>query len=314
MSKYINPFLDWSFKHIFGRDSVKDILIGFLNALFAGRHVIVDIDFGNSERQPEDQQGRAIIYDIFCTTDRGERIIVEMQNREQPYFKDRALYYMARSVAEQGVAGHWDYRLDAVYGIFFLNFRLEDVLGKDTGGSLTEVALVDTATGAIFNPKFQQYYIELPRFDKTERECVSEYDKWIYVLKHMDTLEAMPFADDRNAIFARLEETASRANLTREERALYEEQWKNYNDYYNTIDFAEDKGKREGYAEGRADGREEGRAEGRIEGRIEGREEGRAEGEKRKSIDIARNMKMQGCQTDLIAVCTGLTAEEIDRL
>lgn len=25
MSKYINPFLDWSFKHIFGRDSVKDI-------------------------------------------------------------------------------------------------------------------------------------------------------------------------------------------------------------------------------------------------------------------------------------------------
>ena len=25
MSKYINPFLDWSFKYLFGRDSVKDM-------------------------------------------------------------------------------------------------------------------------------------------------------------------------------------------------------------------------------------------------------------------------------------------------
>ena len=76
MSKYINPFLDWSFKYLFGRDSVKDILIGFLNALFAGKHVIVDVTFNNNEHQPEDQRGRAIIYDIFCTTGKGERIIV----------------------------------------------------------------------------------------------------------------------------------------------------------------------------------------------------------------------------------------------
>lgn len=278
MSKYINPFLDWSFKHLFGRDSVKDILIGFLNALFAGKHVIVDVTFNNNEHQPENQRGRAIIYDIFCTTDKGERIIVEMQNRQQNYFKDRALYYMSRAVTEQGKSGGWDYKLNAVYGIFFLNFKLEDVIGKNPDSSLTKVALIDTESGAIFNPKFQQYYIELPRFNKTKQECVTDYDKWIFTLKNMDTMETMPFADERNAIFARLEETAACANLTKEERELYEEQWRNYNDYYNTIDFA------------------------------------REEGREIRSIEIARAMKSQGLEVALIAQCTGLSPEEITNL
>jgi len=240
MSKYINPFLDWSFKHIFGRESVKDILIGFLNVLFDGKHVIVDIEFMNNEHHPEDKRGRAMIYDIFCTTDTGERIIVEMQNRRQKYFKDRALYYMSQSVVEQGETGNWNFKLNAVYGVFFMNFKFEDISDKDS--SLTEEALVNTATGAIFNPKFQQYYIELPCFNKTEQESVSMYDKWIYILKNMDTMETMPFAEERNAIFARLEKTAARANLTKEEREQYEEQWRNYNDYYNAMDYAVEKG------------------------------------------------------------------------
>lgn len=246
--------------------------------MFAGKHVIVDVTFNNNEHQPENQRGRAIIYDIFCTTDKGERIIVEMQNRQQNYFKDRALYYMLRAVTEQGKSGGWDYKLNAVYGIFFLNFKLEDVIGKNPDSSLTKVALIDTESGAIFNPKFQQYYIELPRFNKTKQECVTDYDKWIFTLKNMDTMETMPFADERGAIFARLEETAACANLTKEERELYEEQWRNYNDYYNTIDFA------------------------------------REEGREIRSIEIARTMKSQGLEVALIAQCTGLSPEEITNL
>lgn len=94
----------------------------------------------------------------------------------------------------------------------------------------------------------------------------------------MDTMETMPFADERNAIFARLEETAACANLTKEERELYEEQWRNYNDYYNTIDFA------------------------------------REEGREIRSIEIARTMKSQGLEVALIAQCTGLSPEEITNL
>ena len=99
-------------------------------------------------------------------------------------------------------------------------------------------------------------------------------------------METMPFTEERNAIFARLEETAACANLTKEERELYEEQWRNYNDYYNTIDFA----------------REEGHAKGREEGREEG------------IVQVAKTMKSQGVEVSLIAQCTGLSPEEIAKL
>ena len=35
---------------------------------------------------PETKDQRGIIYDVFCTTDTGEHIIVEMQNKSQAYF------------------------------------------------------------------------------------------------------------------------------------------------------------------------------------------------------------------------------------
>ena len=91
MGRFINPFTDYGFKFLFGREVEKELLIDFLNDLLSGEHVITDIQFLNNEQQPEVKTERGIIYDIYCMTDTGERIIVEMQNREQPYFKDRAL-------------------------------------------------------------------------------------------------------------------------------------------------------------------------------------------------------------------------------
>ena len=43
MGKFINPFTDFGFKHIFGREMDKDILIEFLNDLLEGEHTIMDL-------------------------------------------------------------------------------------------------------------------------------------------------------------------------------------------------------------------------------------------------------------------------------
>ncbi|MDO4181944.1 MAG: PD-(D/E)XK nuclease family transposase, partial [Bacteroidales bacterium] len=37
---YINPHTDFGFKRLFGSEFNKELLISFLNALFAGRHNI----------------------------------------------------------------------------------------------------------------------------------------------------------------------------------------------------------------------------------------------------------------------------------
>ena len=70
MGKFINPFTDFGFKHIFGREMDKDILIEFLNDLLEGEHTIKDLRIMNNERLPETEQGRKVIFDIHCETDR----------------------------------------------------------------------------------------------------------------------------------------------------------------------------------------------------------------------------------------------------
>ena len=71
MAKYINPFTDIGFKRIFGQELSKPLLLDFLNSLF--------------------EEDRSLIYDIYCETDDGEKIIVEMQNKSQPFFKNRSI-------------------------------------------------------------------------------------------------------------------------------------------------------------------------------------------------------------------------------
>ena len=90
MAKFINPFTDWGFKTIFGQEINKDLLISFLNDLLAGEHHIADITFKDKEQLPELKDMRGIVYDIYCTTDKGDHLIVEMQNRYQEHFVDRS--------------------------------------------------------------------------------------------------------------------------------------------------------------------------------------------------------------------------------
>ena len=252
----------------------------------------------NNERVAKQKDERRVIYDLYCKTDTGEHIIVEMQKRSQKHFKDRALYYSACSIVEQGTKGDWNYELTPVYGVFFIDFVLDtdvsDYYCKD-------VTLVEKYSGKVFSNKLRHIFIELPRFMKSKSECDSFFECWIYNLANMKEMNEMTFKD-RDAIFGRLEEVASRANLTKEERAQYEYEWKVYNDYYNCLDHAEEKGLAIGMEKGMEKGLEEGIAKGRVEGREE------------EKLEIARNLKTMGLPSESISQATGLTLEEIEKL
>ena len=113
----------------------------------------------------------------------------------------------------------------------------------------------------------------------------------------MGILERMPFKA-RKAVFDRLEQMASKANMTVEERQQYETEWKIYNDYFNTIDSAKREGRAEGIEKGMKEGIEKGMKEGRAEGKTE----------------MARNLKAMGIPTETIMKASGLTLEEIEKL
>ena len=96
MGKFVNPFTDVGFKIIFGQEFSKPQLLDFLNTLLENERNITDLTFLDKEQTAIYDGDRSPIYDILCETDGGEKIIVEMQNREHPNFKERMLYYACR--------------------------------------------------------------------------------------------------------------------------------------------------------------------------------------------------------------------------
>ena len=319
MSKFINPFTDVGFKRIFGQEINKDLLIDFLNSLFAGEKNIKDIRFLDKELVPGFQGDRGVIYDVYCTNEDGEQFIVEMQREYQAHFKERAVYYLSQAIARQGEKGvGWDYKVKAVYGIFFMDFRLKE---RATGRLRTDVVLADRDTHEVFSDKLRFVFLELPSFNKEEDECDNDFERWIYVLKNMETLQRMPFKA-RKSVFEKLEQIVDIAAMSKEDRIKYDESIKVYRDSQAVMAYREEqgwiKGREEGRKEGRKEGREEGRKEGREEGRKEGREEGRKEGREKgkeeERIKIAKSMKAEGLSDDAIARITGMSVEDIAML
>lgn len=298
MGVFINPFTDIGFKRIFGQEFSKPLLLDFLNNLLVGERKIENITFLDKE-MPRDIEGeRSIIYDVLCETETGEKIIVEMQNQRQPFFKQRSIFYASEAISRQARKGReWRFDVKAVYLIAFLNFTLEDI-----GTTFrTDVALLDMRTKEVFSDKIRLIYLQLPYFNKEADECENDFERWIYVLKNMETINRLPWTA-KSAVFKRLEEIAEVRALTKEEQMQYDHALKVYRDNYNTFQGAIEEGMKEG--------REKGLKEGKEEGIKEGREKGRAD----KTKEVAQNMKKMGMSIEQIAQACGISVEEAEKL
>ena len=162
-----------------------------------------------------------------------------------------------------------------------MNFRLEDTPHK----LRTDIVLSDRDTHEVFSDKLRFIFIELPSFNKEEEECETDFERWIYILKNMETLNRLPFKA-RKAVFEKLEKIVDIASLSKEERIKYDESIKVYRDNLATISFAKNKGREEGLKEGLKEG----------------------------SISIAHKLKSMGIPLDTIAAATGLSIEEIEQM
>ena len=294
MGKFINPFTDVGFKIIFGQEFSKPQLLDFLNTLLEDERNITGLKFLDKEQPAVYDGDRSPIYDILCETEGGEKIIVEMQNREHPNFKERMLYYASEAITRQGEKGSgWTYDIKAVYMVAFTNFVLtgyDDRLRIDVG-------LTDLERGSIFCDRLRLICLQMPCFTKEREECDNHFERWIYILKNMEILDRMPWAA-QNAVFQRLAEVAEVSKLSKKERMEYDHALKRYRDTLNAMTGAEQKGI------------EKGREEGRAEGLAEGEAKGRAEGIR----DTARKMKQKGLPADLIVEMTGLSLTDIEEI
>lgn len=280
ISTYINPLTDFGFKYIFGRNADKEFILSFLNALIGGKTPIMDVTFIDKEKKGESKDDRALIYDLHCELADHSKIIVEMQNRYQSHFDDRAIFYLSADIYSQGERGGvWDYSLTPVYGVFLMNFEWKD---SEEQHLREDVCLYNMQTKTVFSDKMRMTFLKIPMMDKDADKCETTLDRWIYLLKNMEKMEAIPNTFTKDPVFNRLGKVAKYAALTDRDKKAYKESLKAYRDSYAIA------------------------ATERAEGRAEGIEVG--------IYQTAKNMKALNISTDLIQAATHLSAEQIANL
>ena len=164
----------------------------------------------------------------------------------------------------------------------------------------TDVALREKSSDTIFSDKLRFIYLSLPFFNKSEEECESGFEKWIYVLKYMEMDEVfknLPLAEQKKML-DHLAKLADVRCLSSEEQEKYDESIKAVDDYYSGLYGSYVEGEEKGIAKGIAKGRAEGRAEGELS----------------KSLTIARNLLAMGMSLPQIVKATGLNEEQLKQL
>ena len=311
--RYISLLTDFGFKRIFGTAPNKELLICFLNSLFDGKQVIKDVKYLNNEHLGDVYVARKAIFDVYCEGENGEKFIVEMQNAYQEFFKDRSLFYSTFPIREQAEKGSdWDFKLNHVYTVALLNFDMKEE-AFEADAICHYVKLCDTTTHKVFYEKLDFIYVEIAKFEKSEEELVTLYDKWLYVLKNLSSLNKRPKAL-RDQVFDRLFEEAEIARFTPRELREYEDSCQAYRDLKNSLDTALRQGRAEGHAKGLEEGLEQGHAKGLEEGLEQGHAKGLEEGRAEEKMEMAKNLKSLGVDVKTIMKASGLTEEQIERL
>ena len=295
----LNPFVDWSFKYLFGTEQSKPNLMGFLNLLLMPQSPIVEIEYLNSESLPEEKTIKGCVFDILCKDKNGERYLIEMQNNQVGNIVERIVYYGCRLIDQMGQRGkEWNYGyIKKVYVICLMNFTYEESpkLRRD-------IQLCDIETNQQFSDKLNIIMLQLPCLKaQSIEECNEYYQKLLFLLQQMTTgmrtieelkaeVAATCLPQETKEVFYQVLDTADEASLSEKERIRYESNLIAYRDTMSCIKFAE------------------------ARGETRGEERGEAKGKAERNMEIARSMKVDGIDSETIAKYTNLTVSEIDKI
>ncbi len=187
-ARYANIMYDTAFKLVFGSAANRSLLIELLEALIPGKK-ITDISFQDKEIPGYFVGDKKTVFDLFCTTERQETFIVEMQLHGQSFFTDRVLFYSTYPLREQIVSPleeerirrmresgdeSWkdqvpkrNYRLNPVYMVSILNFALPHTGLKDLREGLVSSYSVrsDRGSGEQMTDALHFVFLELPRLE-----------------------------------------------------------------------------------------------------------------------------------------------------
>lgn len=295
---FMNLMTDFAFKYLFGSKKRKKLLIRFLNIILEDEKIRVeDVTYLDKEVLPEDANGKRIVYDIYCTTpDEKEHIILEMQQLYHDLFENRAIYYWSKSCSMQGKKG-WNYDLKPIYSIFLVDFHFPHM----TRSGIHDVKLMDIHSHEIYSDVLNMKFIHLNEAKKKWGDCKTEYDKILFLIKNMHTMDKKSEAY-RSGEFGDIFKESEICSMAAEDIVAYGESYQKYVDTLAAVDYAA----RDSYSKGIERGIEQG-----IE---RGIEQGIERGIERERRDSIIRMSSVGMDIQQIAYIYGLPIDEVRRI
>ena len=215
-SVYINPLTDFGFKRIFLN---RELLIAFLNDVVGTD--IKDVQYLPTEGLGNFIEERTAIFDLLCTTEKGEYFIVEMQLGKQTYFRDRILFYASHVIRKQAPRRkYWNFNLKAVYVVAILDFiTFSEKSAKNE--VIERVYLYREKAKKLFSDKLNMIFVELPKFNKQPAGLQNNTETWLYLLKHTFELHTCP-PEIKGKVFKRFLEIAEVKHLSPTEMETYQ--------------------------------------------------------------------------------------------
>ena len=284
---YADLLDDNVFKLVFGRESTKDVMIEFLNQVIPDRR-IEELEFIDKEMHPVERDAKGVVYDMFCKTDDGSRIIVEVQRRKQPFYPERAISYSTFQIQRQVEAGADNYDFLPVYVVNILDFKMDK--SSDNNEVKTVFRLYEESTHVLLTNRITFIFIELPKFKKSIDELDGNVLEGMYFcFKNMAVLNERPKVLTHN-VFKKIFDASELYNMDKETRKNVLKNMTTERDLRNQMEYARQEAIAEGLAEGRAAGLAEGRAED------------------------ARNLLALGVDPEIISKATGISIEELQNL
>jgi predicted transposase/invertase (TIGR01784 family) len=241
----IDPKVDYAFKHLFGRDATRPILIDIVNSVLdpAPAERVRDIEILNPFNPKEALDDKLSILDVKARDQSGRQFNIEMQMLVYPFYEKRILHYACKLHQQQLHEGQDYSALQPTISISFLNH----VWFPDVPGHHLRFRLLEETLHLPLTEGLQFHILELPKFTKPATHLSSSLDVWLYFLKHADKMDtdALPDGFQQGIVRRALEELAvlSQTDL---ERERYESRRKAQLDELTLVNFA----RREGQARG----------------------------------------------------------------
>ena len=184
-SKYIDVRSDWGFKHLMRVKKILKMLVSdVLNEkIVSVEHLPNEVDrFLGHEKD--------VTMDVLCKDSQGREMIVEMQRKEEDYFRNRMLYYGASMIHAQLASGVEYDKMRPVIVICIMDYKDNHV--PEGSQDVFCYSLMERTTHELFGNQLTIYLCELPRKQSKSMSEMNSLEIWLYLLKNMHTFAGVP--------------------------------------------------------------------------------------------------------------------------